>query len=411
MSEDIENNVNSEEPNSEANSPKRALTPTRIFIRGLAVSLPTILTIVILIWVLNFVNKYIIVPATWTVKYTMSQFVDQSVLSESLIQLETAPPLKYCGTGYLVTKDLREQYRKYVARQQAAIDRRITEETNPNEMDDYAARQQKRIAWLQDEADKIGTEIYVQLGPNAVPYDVYAEVARNLPPGQVPVSARAVYLEYVAHKYFRSLFHLSLLTVVLIIFVLYFTGQFVSARLGSWFVRVTEQQILGRLPLVRNIYGSAKQVTDFFFTENQPVEYGRVAAIQYPRKGVWSIGFVTGESMMQISIGAGEPCVTFLVPSSPAPMTGYTVNVPRREVLDLDITVEQAMQFCISCGVLSPGHQKMTPEKFKELVEQGLIRASISPQQTMQGAPMPTGQKWIAPAHPLDINVEDGDED
>lgn len=386
--------------------PQSDLTPTRIFLRGLAVSLPTIFTIVILIWVLNFVNNYIIVPATWTVKYTMSHFVDQSVPTDSLYRLEAPPPLEYCESGYLVTKSLRQRYGKFVASQQVPITP-TTEEQRENET--FAVRLQRRISWLQTEAEKIDSGVYVQMGPSSLPYPVYAEVARTLPPGQIPTSTRAVYMEYVANKYFRSLFHLSLLTVVLIIFILYFTGQFVSARLGSWMVKVTEDQVLGRLPVVRNIYGSAKQVTDFLFSENQAIDYSRVAAIQYPRKGVWSIGFVTGESMMQISVGSGEPCVTVLIPSSPAPMTGYTVNVPKSEVLDLNITVEQAMQFCISCGVLSPPHQKMTPKKFKELVEQGLIRASISPKQYNPESFNTFGQPIIIPPNKHDD--QNGDDD
>lgn len=396
MSEDID--IEEEEEKT----PAAELTPSRILVRGLAVSLPTIFTIVILIWVLNFVNKYIIVPATWTVKYSMSQLVDNSMLSESLERLETSPPLAYCESGYLVTKELKQKYRKFVHGQDKNL------ETNPStESELFALRAQRRVGWMQVEAEKLDSEVFVQLGPRAVPYPVYSEVARHLPPGQIPTSSRAVYMEFVANKYFRSLFHLSLLTIVLIIFILYFTGQFVSATLGGWIVRMFEVHILGRLPLVRNIYGSAKQVTDFFFTENQTVDYSRVAAIQYPRKGVWSIGFVTGESMLQISVGAGEPCVTFLIPSSPAPMTGYTVNVPRSEVMDLNITVEQAMQFCISCGVLSPPHQKMTPKKFKELVEQGLIRASISPRQSMPQQLNNPNQNLIVPPQ---LSGEEDDE-
>ncbi|MDA7503752.1 DUF502 domain-containing protein [Planctomicrobium sp.] len=396
MSEDIDL-----EEEEEKKAPAEELTPSRILVRGLAVSLPTIFTIVILIWVLNFVNKYIIVPATWTVKYSMSQLVDDSVLSESLERLETSPPLAYCETGYLVTKDLKQKFRNHVLAQNLIF------ENNPStDSEAFALRAQRRVSWMQVEAENLDSQVYVRLGPRAVPYPVYSEVARHLPPGQIPTSSSAVYMEYVANKYFRSLFHLSLLTVVLIIFTLYFTGQFVSATLGGWIVRMFEIHILGRLPLVRNIYGSAKQVTDFFFTENQTVDYSRVAAIQYPRKGVWSIGFVTGDSMMQISVGAGEPCVTFLIPSSPAPMTGYTVNVPRSEVLDLNITVEQAMQFCISCGVLSPPHQKMTPKKFKELVEQGLIRASISPRQNMPQQLTNPNQNLIVPPQ-----IQDDDED
>lgn len=407
MAEDADQDNTDQNNAGEDRPQKRDLTPTRVFLRGVAVSLPTILTVVVLIWVVNFVAKYIITPATWTVKYTMSQFVDESVSSDSLSRLDSSPSLDFCQNDYLVTKELTKRFRKFVSEQKAWADGRRAEAANGTSADLFSLHQQRRRDWFQTEAEKTKSGVYVQLGSSAVPYPVYAEVAQYLPPGQIPNSSRALYMEYVAHKYFKSLFHLSLLTVVLIIFTLYFTGQFVSAKLGGLIVRLIEVNILGRLPVVRNIYGSVKQVTDFLLTENQPVEYHRVAAVQYTRKGVWAIGFVTGESMMQISIGAGEPCVSVFVPTSPMPMTGFTVNIPRSEVIDLDITVEQAMQFCISCGVLSPAHQKMTPEKFKELVEQGLIRANLSTPQYLSGQPAPPGQTLYSSSQTDD----DGDDD
>ena len=69
-------------------------------------------------------------------------------------------------------------------------------------------------------------------------------------------------------------------------------------------------------------------------------------------------------------MAAGEPLVTILVPTSPMPVTGYTMSVPRREVMDLNITIDQAFQFCVSCGVLVPPHQQVTPE----LLQQELTR-------------------------------------
>jgi uncharacterized membrane protein len=220
---------------------------------------------------------------------------------------------------------------------------------------------------MQRQADAVPFRVYVPLGPRAVPYPIYAEVARSLPPGQMPSSSAAVYREYVADRKLWSVVPLSVMTILAVVCVLYFIGRFVSIRIGRWIVVKFEEQVLGRLPVVRNVYGSVKQVTDFLFTENQPVEYRRVIACEYPRKGIWSIGFVTGEGMLDIAMAEGEPCLAVLVPTSPMPMTGYTVILPRSQVLELNITVEHAMQFCMSCGVLSPAHQRLTPEALKQL--------------------------------------------
>ena len=111
---------------------------------------------------------------------------------------------------------------------------------------------------------------------------------------------------------------------------------------------------------MRNVYSSVKQVTDFMFSE-QEIEYTRVIAIEYPRKGIWSLGLVTGESMADIGAAANEPVLSVLIPTSPMPFTGYTINVKRSEAVDLDITLDQAFQFIVSCGVVVPPQQIPDP--------------------------------------------------
>jgi uncharacterized membrane protein len=80
-------------------------------------------------------------------------------------------------------------------------------------------------------------------------------------------------------------------------------------------------------------------------------------AIEYPRKGIWQLAFVTGESLGDIAAAANEPVLAVLVPTSPMPFTGFTVTVKRSETLDLSITMEQALQFIVSCGVVAPPHE------------------------------------------------------
>mgnify|MGYP001208449755 CR=1 FL=1 len=92
---------------------------------------------------------------------------------------------------------------------------------------------------------------------------------------------------------------------------------------------------------------------DFVFEERE-IEFTRVIAVEYPRKGLWSLGFVTGESMLEISATANEPVLSVLMPTSPMPLTGFTITIKKSEALDLDITIDQAIQFCISCGVVVP---------------------------------------------------------
>jgi uncharacterized membrane protein len=139
------------------------------------------------------------------------------------------------------------------------------------------------------------------------------------------------------------------------ILVLYLLGKFMAVRIGRFFVATFERGVL-RLPVIRNVYSSVKQVSDFLFSPRE-LEFTRVVAVQYPRMGIWSLGFVTSESMSDIRAAANEPMLAVLIPTSPMPVTGYTVNVKKSEALDLDLTIDQAFQFTISCGVVVPPHQ------------------------------------------------------
>ncbi|MFG0333879.1 MAG: DUF502 domain-containing protein [Maioricimonas sp. JB049] len=345
---------------------KRDLTVTQVFLRGLAISLPTILTIVILIWILRGAKEYIVDPATWTVKYVLALSLNDSVQtrgeSPRLTRLQYGPELEFCGDNYLVTQPLQRDYQDFL-RQERRIRRSADAIDDP--VDAVRSLEQRRADWLMAHAVSDQGGVYVPFGPEAVPYRHFVVVARLSRPGSMPSSATGLYMEYAADRYFGSVFHLSAVAVILIIVALYFLGRFVNVRIGGWLVGKFESELLGRLPVVRNVYGSVKQVTDFLFSENQ-VEYRRVVAIEYPRRGIWSIGLVTGESMLDVATAVGEPCVSILIPSSPMPMTGYTMNVPRSEVLDLNLTVDQAMQFCISCGVLVPPHERVTPQLLQE---------------------------------------------
>jgi uncharacterized membrane protein len=115
--------------------------------------------------------------------------------------------------------------------------------------------------------------------------------------------------------------------------------------------------VINRLPVIRNVYSSVKQVTDFIFSERQ-IGFSRVVAIEYPRQGIWAIAFVTGEGMLDVRAAANEPMLSVLVPTSPIPGTGFTVIVRKCEVLDLNMTVDQAIQYLVSCGVVVPFAQQ-----------------------------------------------------
>ncbi len=134
-------------------------------------------------------------------------------------------------------------------------------------------------------------------------------------------------------------------------------GIIFKGYLGRQLLRLLEGWIQ-KIPLIKVIYPYAKQVTEFFFKEKKTIEYQTAVAVQYPRKGLWSIGFITSEGFKEISKEAGTTVVSIFIPSSPTPITGYTILVPREQTIPLDLSVDEALRFTISAGVILPDQQK-----------------------------------------------------
>ncbi|MEZ6046976.1 MAG: DUF502 domain-containing protein [Planctomycetaceae bacterium] len=244
------------------------------------------------------------------------------------------------------------------------------------------------------------SKVYVPVGKEewAIPYKDYKIAAQKVSQRDMPVTTSGIYAIVVAERKVGGWFSLTFIIVLLLILALYFLGRLVTAQLGNWIVRKIETSILGRLPIISNVYSSVKQITDFLFTERS-VEYSRVVAVEYPRKGIWSLGLVTGEGMLKVTGAASEPMVSILVPSSPMPVTGYTMMVPRSALVDLNITIDQAFQFCISCGVLVPDGQKVTPEA----LQRELSRRFSNQTQPITIPPMSGNPSVINPPAPSDL--------
>lgn len=154
---------------------------------------------------------------------------------------------------------------------------------------------------------------------------------------------------------------LDLIGLFVAVILIYFIGLMITSFIGRRLYAKGEE-LIDRLPIVRRVYPSVKQVTDFFFGPKQAqMHFSNVVAVEYPRKGLWSVGLVTGETMRGIQDKMGEECLTVFIPSSPTPFTGYVITVPRKETIDLGITIEDAIKFAVSGGVLIPPSQRITP--------------------------------------------------
>lgn len=272
--------------------------------RGLAVILPPLLTIVVFLWAANMIDTYILTP------------------SEQIAGRVTVWAIQDVKTG--IPRDA------------------VTSSAEPNGLADRFQYRGK---------------VYARVGRTNkwIPETVFEKVENNPIEGQpLPATPRAYYDRYVQIEYPRT----KTLPIFLVLFVgvLYLTGKLMAAGAGRFVWNVGEG-IVHRMPIVRNVYSAVKQITDYVFSE-QEVEFRRVVAVEYPRKGLWSLAFVTGDSFRDIRDAAGEPIVSLLIPTSPVPATGFTCTVLQRETVALDITVDQALQFLVSCGVVVPAHQQ-----------------------------------------------------
>jgi len=274
-----------------------ALNPfRRAVLRGFAVLLPPLLTIVIFLWVGNTVVNYLLEPMeAGARRLLLAQFQ-----SEILDLSQVDPEFVRDGTAETA-------HRPYVKTEDGRV----------------------------------------------VPVEFY-DFVRGEIRGPMPPTADGIIKIYVDRNFLRRHIVIPIFLCVFLM-VLYLLGKFLAAGVGRFFWMQFER-VIHQLPLVRNVYSSVKQVTDFMFSERE-IEYTRVVAVEYPRKGIWTIAMVTGESLLDIRCAANEPVLSVLVPTSPMPFTGFTVTVKKSETVDLNITIDQAFQFIVSCGVVVPSQQ------------------------------------------------------
>ena len=160
---------------------------------------------------------------------------------------------------------------------------------------------------------------------------------------------------------------------VLAIVAIYIFGRFVGSFLGRFVWRIIERLLLS-IPIIGAIYPHIKQVTDFIFADKK-IEFSRVVAVEYPRKGIWSIGLVTGAGMRTLQESTDDALLTIFIPSSPTPVTGYTITVRRDEVVELAMNVDDALRFTISGGVIIPPSQQLSDFEIKKKGRYGALPA------------------------------------
>jgi uncharacterized membrane protein len=151
----------------------------------------------------------------------------------------------------------------------------------------------------------------------------------------------------------------SIVGFLIALVIVCIVGALLANVVGRAIWRMIEKFIMNT-PILRRIYPYVKQVTDFVLTqEEQKRMFSRVVAVEYPRKGIWSIGLVTGSGLKNVVDNVEKEFLTILIPNSPTPVTGYVIMVPKEQTIPLDMTIEEAFRFAISAGVITPIGQQV----------------------------------------------------
>jgi len=171
-------------------------------------------------------------------------------------------------------------------------------------------------------------------------------------------------LPHSAHAFLESLRHVPGLSVLVLAVALLATGIFTANFVGQWWLSMWDR-IIGKIPIVKSIYNSVKQVSDTLFSSSGNA-FREAVLVQYPRSGAWTIAFVTGRPAGEVAAHLGASPTTVMgmdprmdwvsvyVPTTPNPTSGFFLMMQRADVVPLQMSVDEALKYVISMGVVGP---------------------------------------------------------
>lgn len=322
---------------------KKSKRSSRFFIRGMATLLPAVLTLWLLVFAYGFIRDKIASPINWGIQGAIIQFTDWPKASDEdyVDAWDNALSPSQREEWELLSGQRRRANQKQqldLFRKMMALSLRMEPEeirVPSIRFDDptfEAAMRGQRMEWMKEQPEIV-------------------ELARR---AQLQKRWNSIAL--------GNWHILDLIGLIVAIILFYFAGVIMSNVIGRQ-LKDRGEKIIDRVPLIRRVYPAVKQITDFFFGDSeQQLKFNRVVAVEYPRKGIYSVGLVTGDTMQSIETAMGETCLTVFVPSSPTPFTGYVITVPEKDTIDLGITIEDALKFAVSGGVLVPTSQLIKRE-------------------------------------------------
>ena len=156
----------------------------------------------------------------------------------------------------------------------------------------------------------------------------------------------------------------AIVGAVLAILILLITG-FLGANLIGRRLVSTYERIFERIPLVRSVYGSVKHFAEIVFAEDG-TSFKKVLLIEYPRPGLYSLCFLTSENPREVQMRTADDVVTVFMPTTPNPTSGFMLFVPRKDIVELDMPIDDALKMIISLGVVVPKWHEVHPDQLAQ---------------------------------------------
>lgn len=175
------------------------------------------------------------------------------------------------------------------------------------------------------------------------------------------------------------------LGLVVLVFGLALVGALTAGFMGRMWVRFSEQ-LLARMPVIRNIYSAVKQIFETVLAD-QSAAFREAVLVEYPRRGIWAIGFITGRTKGEVQNITEDECINVFLPTTPNPTSGFLLFVPKPDLIRLSMTVEEAIKMVISGGIITPPDRR-PPEERKVPVTAAKIYEEVDILREKDGVPV-----------------------
>ena len=158
-------------------------------------------------------------------------------------------------------------------------------------------------------------------------------------------------------------FEIPGLGLLFVFIMLTFIGFLTAGLIGRYIIKLGER-IIARLPIIRSVYGALKQIFETVLKTSSK-SFREVVLIEYPRKGIWAIGFITGDTKGEVQTSLKEEIVNVFLPTTPNPTSGFLLFVPRKDLKVLNMNVEEGIKMVISGGIVTPKFKQKYIKKDK----------------------------------------------